>query len=177
MPTPLRPGRSLRPDLGRSPRPDLGRCLAAAATLALGLVAVTTLAACDAFTPQKPSPTPTDFAGIVAELARGGIAVDHVTEGDAGCPDQRLARTAVGFDATGIDQPTATRVYLYAFKDSATFDQLRPSVDSCARSYVTDPTAYATIESSPYLFAGAGPWAPGFKDALRQALMRAAVGG
>ena len=134
-------------------------------------------AGCSAFTPQTPKPTPTDFAGIVAELAQVGVGVDKVVAGDPGCDDQRLARTAIAFDASGVDQPTPTRVYLYAFKDGAAFDELRPVVDLCARTYVTDPAAYASVDGSPYVFAGPGPWAPEFEDALRRALERASVGG
>lgn len=139
----------------------------------LGLV----LGGCSAFTPQTPKPTPTDFAGIVEELARTGVGVANVVSGDAGCDDQRLARTAISFDASGVGQAEPTRVYLYAFKNAAVFDELRPTVDLCARAYVTDPAAYASVDATPYVFAGPGPWAPGLEDALRTALERAAVGG
>ncbi len=135
------------------------------------------LAACSAFTPQTPKPTMTDFAGIVSELARVGISVDHVVSGDAGCDDERLARTAISFDASGLDASSPTRIHLYSFRDPQTFDELRPAVDLCARSYVTDAADYATAEAPPYLLAGAGPWAPAFADALRTALGRAAAGG
>jgi hypothetical protein len=142
------------------------------------LVAVALVgAACSAFTPQTPKPTATDFAGIVSELARVGVGVTNVTSGDPGCDDQRLARTAISFDASGLDQAQATRVHLYAFKDTKTYDELRPVVDLCARSYVGDPAAYGTADATPYVLAGPGPWAAGFRDALRQALARVAVGG
>ena len=143
-----------------------------------GLVTAAALvAACSAFTPQAPSPTPTDFAGIVTELATVGVGVEHVVSGDPGCQDERLARTAIAFVASGLDQAAPTRVFLYAFKDAAVFAEMRPAVDLCARSFVTDPAAYASVEAVPYLFAGPGPWAPRFEDALRTALERAAAGG
>jgi hypothetical protein len=135
------------------------------------------VAACSAFTPQTPKPTPTTFAGIVSELARVGVGVQNVVAGDPGCDDERLARTAISFDASGVDQAEPTRVYLYAFKDAAAYDALRPAVDLCARSYVTDPEAYASVDATPYVMAGPGPWAPEFEDALGEALGRAAVGG
>ncbi len=97
--------------------------------------------------------------------------------GDPGCYDQRLARTAISFDASGVDQAEPTRVYLYAFKDVTAYDELRPVVDLCARSYVSDPAAYGTVDATPYVLAGPGPWAPDFQDALGDALERAAVGG
>jgi hypothetical protein len=148
-----------------------------ALALALAAVLLVVLAGCSAFTPQTPKPTATTFNGIVAELAREGIRVENVVAGDPGCDDQRLARTAISFDASGLDQPEPTRVHLYAFKNAAVYDELRPVVDLCARSYVTDPADYASVDATPYVFAGPGPWAPEFEDALRRALERAAVGG
>jgi len=148
------------------------------AALVGALVAVALVTgACSAFTPQTPKPTATTFAGIVSELALVGVGVENVVAGDAGCDDQRLARTAISFDASGLDQAEPTRVYLYAFKDTRAYDELRPVVDLCARSYVTDPAAYGTVDATPYVLAGPGPWAPDFEDALRDALERAAVGG
>ncbi len=142
----------------------------------VALVALVT-AACGEFTPTTESDSPTDFGGIVAELQIVGISVDRVVSGDAGCNDQRLAHTAIGFDAVGIDQTTTVRIYLYAFKDQATYDALRASVDACARSYVVDPAAFGSVDVPPYVLAGNGPWGPAFKVALRTALQRAAVGG
>jgi hypothetical protein len=146
--------------------------------LAAGLLAIALVAgACSAFTPQTPKPTATTFAGIVSELALVGVGVENVVAGDPGCDNEQLARTAISFDASGLDQPEPTRVYLYAFKNTAAYDRLRPAVDLCARSYVTDPEAYGSVDATPYVFAGPGPWAPDFEDALRDALGRAAVGG
>jgi hypothetical protein len=155
------------------PRP---RPVAAIAALA-AVFAATLLAGCAAFTPQTPKPTATDFAGIVEELARVGVGVANVVAGDPGCDDQRLARTAISFEASGLDQPEPTRVFLYAFKNVDVHDDLRPFVDLCARSFVTDPADYATIDAPPYVFAGPGPWNGDFERALRDALERAAVGG
>jgi hypothetical protein len=141
--------------------------------LAAGLV----LAGCSAFTPQTPKPTATTFSGVVSELALVGVGVKNVVSGDPGCDDQRLARTAISFDATGVDQAETVRVYLYAFKNAKVYDELRPVVDLCARSYVADPDAYAAVDAVPYVLAGPGPWTSEFEDALRDALERAAVGG
>lgn len=146
-------------------------------TIVLGVLAAGTVTACSAFTPTTAPATPTDFAGIVAEMANVGIDVNRVVSGDAGCDDQRLSRTAIGFDARGGDQATPVRIYLYAFKDQQVYDELRPAVDACARSYVTDAAAFGSVDEPPYVLAGNGPWTPAFKDALRTALKRAAVGG
>ena len=113
----------------------------------------------------------------MAELERVGIDANRVVSGEAGCDDQRLSRTAIGFDASGVDQVTPVRLHLYAFKNQQVYDQLRPAVDACARSYVTDAAVFGSVDAPPYVLAGNGPWTPAFKDALRTALRRAAVGG
>ncbi len=186
------PDRSFSPDSSFSPDRESGPCRPFAPVgqatptppqlrrlLAItGLAAAVMLAGgCSAFTPQSPPATPTDFAGVVSELAQDGVSVTNVVEGDPGCADQRLARTAIAFSASGMDQATPTRVYLYAFKNPTVFDELRPMIDLCARSYVKNPADYASVDATPYTFAGPGPWTPQFTEALRQALQRIAVGG
>ena len=151
----------------------VGRARVGATAPAMALL----LAACSAFTPTTAPSTPTDFAGVVAELENLSIDVNRVVSGEAGCDDERLSRTAIAFDARGLDQASVVRIHLYAFKDQPTYDALRPSVDACARSYVTDPATFGAVDEPPYVLAGSGPWAPAFKDALRTALQRAAMGG
>jgi uncharacterized protein YfaQ (DUF2300 family) len=63
------------------------------------------------------------------------------------------------------------------FRNRATFERLRATVDSCARSFVTDPATYESVDESPYVVAGQGPWATGFEAALRQGLDVAAGSG
>lgn len=138
------------------------------------LVAVVGLAGCAALTETPPAPTPADFGGIAELLVRSGVRIDHVVAGDAGCDDVGLARTAIAFDASGLDQAVPTRVYLYIFRDRATFERLRQSVDTCARSYVTDAASFESIDSSPYVVAGPGPWSAGFRAAIRAAVGEAA---
>jgi hypothetical protein len=138
---------------------------------------VTLIAGCGAFKGQTPASTPADFEGIVANFSRRGITVQHVVSGDAGCPDQTLARTAIGFEATGVDQKTAESIHLYSFADKEAFDRLRSSIDACARTFVTDPETFESIDAVPFVVAGQGPWAPGFKQAMRAALEEAAQQG
>ena len=142
--------------------------LAAAALLAASLVG------CGVLVETPPAPTPADFQGIVAALAQRGIRIDHIVSGDAGCPDQALARTAIGLDAAGLDQATPTRLYVYIFRDRVAFERLRQTVDDCARSHVTDPSAFESVEASPFVVAGAGPWGAAFRNAVRAALIEAA---
>ena len=141
--------------------------------LALGFVALL-VAACAFVETTPPAPTPADFQGVAGELAKRGVILDHVVSGDAGCADKVLAPTAISFDASGLDQTATVRIYLYAFRDRATYERLRSSIDACARAFVTDPAAYQSVDQSPYVLAGQGPWGPKFEAALRQAIEVAA---
>ncbi len=121
-----------------------------------------------------PAPTPADFQGIAGELSRRDITLDTLVSGDAGCDDPTLVQTAIGFDASGIDQDDPVRIHIYIFRNRASFEKLRATIDSCARAFVTDPQTFETVEQSPFVLAGQGPWAPGFEAAVRDALEVAA---
>jgi len=141
---------------------------------ASAIVLAVLLAACGTISTSAPVPTPADFQGIAGAVVQRGIRIDHIVSGDAGCHDANLARTAIGFDAVGLDQATRVRLYLYIFRDRATYQRLRSTIDTCARTYVTDPTTYESVETSPYVIAGQGPWGQGFKTNLRAAIDEAA---
>jgi len=94
--------------------------------------------------------------------------------GDAGCSDKVLAPTARSFDASGLDQTSTVRIYLYMFADRATYERLRTTVDACAASFVTDPQTYQSVEQSPFVMVGQGPWGQAFEAALRAGLIVAA---
>jgi hypothetical protein len=147
---------------------------AASSTLAV-LVALITLAGCAQILEAPPAATPADFPGIASELAQRGITIDRIASGDAGCPDPELARTAIRFIAAGLDQAAPVTLYVYIFRDRATYDRRRQSVDACARTYVTDPQSLGSIDASPFVVVGQGPWAPRFAAALRSGLTAAAA--
>lgn len=150
-------------------RPGLGRLTILPVVLAAAFLA----AACGVLTTTPPAPTPADFQGIASEIVRRGIAIEHLVSGDAGCDDPVLNPTAIGLDASGLDQAENVRLYLFIFRNRQVYERLRASVDECARSFVTDPETFESIESSPFVLAGQGPWAPEFKRALRDALTEA----
>jgi hypothetical protein len=139
-------------------------------TLAVMLAVALAVAGCGTISTTPPAPTPADFQGIASEIVRRGIAIEGIVSGDAGCLDPVLAPTAIAFDARGLDQPTPVRLYLYIFRNRASFERLRSSIDACARSYVTDPATFESIESSPFVLAGQGPGAEDFRSILREAL-------
>ena len=154
----------------RSVRPRLRTTVRAAVVLGVALLA----GGCSMVETGPPSPTPADFPGIAAELGKRGITVSHPVSGDAGCDDSVLAPTAISFDAAGLDQATDVHVYLYVFRNRATFERLRSTVDNCARAFVTDPAGYESIDESPFVVAGQGPWGQKFEDAIRSGLETAA---
>ena len=52
----------------------------------------------------SPSPTPTDFTGLVRQMATHEITVDNVVSGDAGCSDHALVPMSISFTASGADR-------------------------------------------------------------------------
>jgi hypothetical protein len=158
-------------DASAAPRPGRRWRLAPLFTTGLAAVLVT---GCGLVSTVSPAPTPADFPGVAIELVKRGLVIDHLVSGDAGCDDPVLTPTAIGFDASGLDQQTVIRAHIYIFRDRATYDRLRTSVDSCARSFVTDPETYESAETSPFVVAAQGPWGPKFEAALRAGLEAAA---
>jgi hypothetical protein len=143
--------------------------------MALVLISLAlTTGGCGIVSTTPPAPTPADFPGITAELAVRGVQVNHFVSGDAGCADPALVPTAIAFDARGLDQADNVRIYIYIFRNRGAFERLRASVDACAASFVTDPETFETVEESPFVLAGQGPWSPEFEAALREALASAA---
>jgi hypothetical protein len=131
-------------------------------------------ASCSVVSTTPPAATPADFQGITAEVAKRGIHVNHFVSGDPGCDDRVLSPTAISFDARGLDQAENVRLYVYIFRNREAFERLRASVDTCAASFVTDPETFESIEESPYVVAGQGPWGTDFEQALREGLAAAA---
>ena len=138
------------------------------------LAAALVVAACGSITTTAPAPTPADFQGLATELTKRGIAIDDLVSGDAGCDDKVLIPTAIGITAGGLDQAEPVRIYLYIFRNRDAFERLRATIDGCARTFVTDPATFESVEQSPFVLAGQGPWAPQFEAAIREALLVAA---
>lgn len=145
--------------------------------LAVGAVLLVTLAGCTGSGATEPEATPTDFPGIAARMRPLGITLDNVLSGDAGCSDPELVKTAISFDASGLDQAEPVHVYLYIFRDDAAYQKLRPRVDLCARAYISDPETYVSVDISPYVANSQGPWTPEFEAAFRQGMEESAGGG
>jgi hypothetical protein len=141
------------------------------------LLGALVVAGCGTVETTPAAPTPADFGGIVSEFAKRGVVATRVVSGDAGCTDPVLVPTAISFDAKGLDQASTVKVYLYIFNNRAAFERLRPTIDACARSFVSDPQTYQSIDESPFVAAGQGPWGQAFEQALRDGLAVAAGSG
>jgi hypothetical protein len=122
----------------------------------------------------RPPPTPADFPGMAGEFGGRGIRISDIVSGDPGCDDQDLGRTAIRFTARGQDQVDPVTLYVYIFRNRDAWERRRTDVAMCARSWVTDPDQYQSIEASPFVLAGQGPWAPRFAAELEAALIAAA---
>lgn len=148
-------------------------------SLRTGLVAATLCLAIAGCTTSSvpPQPTPADFGGLSQILQARGLTILNVVSGDAGCSNPDLAKTAISFRASGLDQVSPVPVYLYVFNDHAAFVRRSTDIGSCAQSYVTNPTTYESLAISPYVLSGQGPWAPEFKAQLSAGMTVAAGDG
>lgn len=131
-------------------------------------------AGCSTITGTPPAPTPADFPGIAAALARRGVSIGRIVSGDPGCNDPNLVPTAIRFEAAGLDQPAPTRAYVYIFRNRAAFGRLLPDVTACAGAFVTDEEGEPWIAVSPFVLTGPGPWPPAFRQAMADGLTEAA---
>lgn len=138
------------------------------------LLVAATVAGCSTISRTSPAPTAADFPGIAGVFSQRGVRVDRIVSGDAGCDDIDIARTAIGFDASGLDQASPVRIRVYIFRNRASFERLRATIDTCAAAFVTDPETFESIDQSPYVVAGQGPWGTAFRDAVRAAIGEAA---
>jgi hypothetical protein len=146
----------------------------AALLVVLAVLVVAALAGCGFVSTTPPAPTPADFQGIAGEIVRRGVVIERIVSGDPGCTDAELARTAIRFEASGLGQTEPATVYLYIFRNRDAYERLRSRIDACARSYVDDPETFESVETSPFVLAGQGPWADDLAAALREALVTAA---
>jgi hypothetical protein len=157
-----------------APSPAGRRPFPAALRAALLMVAVVVLTGCGQLLGTEPPPTPTDFPGLTSRMKLAGITLADWVSGDAGCTDPNLVPASISFKATGLDQATPVKLYLYVFRNRDAWERHRDAIGPCAQSWVTDPQTYEEIQESPYVLAGQGPWAPGFEAAVRSVLASAA---
>jgi hypothetical protein len=122
----------------------------------------------------EPSATPTNFNGLVEQLAAREFSVANVVSGDPGCSDQGLVPMAIAFQLSGggLDQSVPTRIYRFRNDDS--YKKLRSTVDTCAVEWISDPAALLMVDASPYVLVTEGVPVGVVADAIRAAVRDAA---
>jgi len=142
------------------------------------LGALLLVAACQANDPAEA--TPRDSAGLLEELGRHGVTAVEQRAGDPGCADASLEPNAIHWQLIIGDDPTPRDVYLFRFKDRATFDAGAAAVDACREAFAgrTDRAGGTVqhLEISPWRAFGDG-WSTGLIDALQASLILAAGNG
>lgn len=136
-----------------------------------GLLVALLVAGCNGPIGQTPRPTPQDFETLFGEMTRVGVLVNEVRSGDPGCNDATLAGPAIAFSARGLDQADPVRIHLFIFRNRDAYERRRADVDTCARAFIADPARYEALDASPFVAIGEGPWAPGFREAVRAVLV------
>lgn len=140
-------------------------------TFRFGLLIVLLVAACSGPIGATPRPTPQDFETLVGEMTKVGVLINEVRSGDPGCDDPALAAPAIAFSARGLDQPDPVRIHLFIFRNRDAYERRRGDVDACARAFIGDPARIEAVDASPFVAIGEGPWAPGFREAVRSVLV------
>lgn len=122
----------------------------------------------------EPSATPTNFNGLVEQLAAREFSVANVVSGDPGCSDQGLVPMAIAFQLSGGGLERAVPTRIYRFRNNESYKKLRSTVDACAVEWISDPAALLMVDASPYVLVTEGVPAGVVADAIRAAVRDAA---
>ena len=122
----------------------------------------------------EPGATPTNFNGLVEQLAERAFSVSHVVSGDPGCSDQGLVPMAIAFKISGGGTEDTLQARVYRFKNDASYEKLRTSVDACAAEWISDVSTLLMVDASPYVLVTEGVPEGEVADAIRAALREAA---
>jgi len=121
-----------------------------------------------------PVATPTNFNGLVEQLAAREFSVANVVSGDPGCADKGLVPMAIAFKLSGGGIDGSIQARVYRFRNDESYQKLRASVDACAAEWISDATALLMIDASPYVLVTEGAPAGAVADAIRAAVREAA---
>jgi hypothetical protein len=122
----------------------------------------------------EPAATPTNFNGLVEQLAAREFSVANVVSGDPGCNDQVLVPMAIAFDVSGGGIEGSVQARVYRFRNDESYQKLRSTVDACAAEWISDPAALLMVDASPYVLVTEGVPAGVVADAIRAAVREAA---
>lgn len=122
----------------------------------------------------EPVATPTNFNGLVEQLAAREFSVANVVSGDPGCSDRGLVPMAIAFKLSGGGTEGTVQARVYRFKNDESYQKLRTSVDACAAEWISDVSTLLMVDSSPYVLVTEGVPEGEVADAIRAALREAA---
>ncbi|MFM8428669.1 MAG: hypothetical protein ACKN93_02875 [Candidatus Limnocylindrus sp.] len=122
----------------------------------------------------EPSATPTNFNGLVEQLAAREFSVANVVSGDPGCSDHGLVPMAIAFQLSGGGLERAVPTRIYRFRNDESYKKLRSTVDACVAEWISDPAALLMVDASPYVLVTEGVPAGVVADAIRAAVRDAA---
>jgi hypothetical protein len=117
--------------------------------------------------------TPTNFNGLVEQLAAREFSVANVVSGDPGCSDRGLVPMAIAFKLSGGGTEGTVQARVYRFKNDESYQKLRTSVDACAAEWISDAATLLMIDASPYVLVTEGVPEGEVADAIRAALREA----
>lgn len=96
----------------------------------------------------EPAATPTNFNGLVEQLAAREFSVANVVSGDPGCSDQALVPMAIAFEVSGGGLDGSIQARVYRFKNDESYQKLRASVDTCAAEWISNPATLLMVDAS-----------------------------
>ena len=126
-------------------------------SLGLGLV-VLLVAGCSYVETTPPPPTPADFRGSPASSSSAASSSTASSRATPAATTRSSARPPSRSTRRGSTRRPRSGSTCTSSGNRATFERLRATIDACARTYVTDPQTYESVEQSPFVMAGQGPW-------------------
>jgi hypothetical protein len=81
---------------------------------------------------------------------------------------------AIAFKISGGGTEDTLQARVYRFKNDASYEKLRTSVDACAAEWISDVSTLLMVDASPYVLVTEGVPEGEVADAIRAALREAA---
>jgi hypothetical protein len=99
-----------------------------------------------------PSPTAGALADVVNALVRRNMTITNQVAGDAGCADPTLQGNAVRYEVSMAGEVDAHPVYVFGWKDPASFGTAKGAFDACVENFslTNRASSMATLEHAPW---------------------------
>jgi hypothetical protein len=141
--------------------------------LASLILVATLVSGCGVFV--APSPTAGALTDIVSALVLRNMTITDQVSGDAGCPDPTLYGNAIRYDVSMAGETVSHPVFVFGWKDQATFDAAKAAFDACVENYALTNRvkSWAVLDDhAPWRAYGPG-WPIGLREAVDEALVEA----